>query len=223
MQGLLEFLKTGRPFPPTKVFNWPRTQAKSFPPPPPPAAPPLNMISWNCRRAGGGNTLRVLWHLVKKHKPHCLFLLETKTSSSRINNIRNSLSFTNSEIIEAKGTAGGMVLMWSDDLQLMIDWTSHRIISGVIRGLDGKDSWCLFGCHGTPYRKENATFWNQLESMVLDCDLPWLLRWSEQNHGLIKKIWRKKLVEETPLLKEFCPECRGHWPWLLREKVYLRK
>lgn len=79
----------------------------------------MKIISWNCKGLGKGETVRYLTGLVKKHKSHCVFLMETKGKFENMKRMCEKLGFKNYEIVEAIGKAGGLTLMWTDDINLV--------------------------------------------------------------------------------------------------------
>lgn len=59
--------------------------------------------------------------IVKTHSPNCVFLLEKKSGSNHIEWVCRMLGFNNFKMVEARGIAGGLVLMWTDDVKIEVD------------------------------------------------------------------------------------------------------
>lgn len=55
---------------------------------------------------------------IKGSKPNILFLYETKASKVRMEQVMNSLNFSQFVIIDAKGIAGGLCLMWNANVNV---------------------------------------------------------------------------------------------------------
>ncbi|KAI3889503.1 hypothetical protein MKX03_023617, partial [Papaver bracteatum] len=58
---------------------------------------------------------RVMEQLVKKHKPHIVALLETRTIREHAIEIVKNLGFTSSIVVDPAGFSGGMVLLWNEE------------------------------------------------------------------------------------------------------------
>lgn len=114
----------------------------------------MKVLSWNCRGLENPVVFNVLKILVKKYNPSCIFLCETKGSHSRLSQICSALGFYKAEIVEANGSAGGLCLMWSDDIEMEISWKSDCVIHGDVLGVEGIPIWSLLACYGLPYYRE---------------------------------------------------------------------
>lgn len=74
--------------------------------------PILKIISWNCRRVGNKETLKILKNLINKHNLDYVFLMETKCNYDKMVNIGKSLGFHNVELVETRCYAEGITLFW---------------------------------------------------------------------------------------------------------------
>lgn len=70
---------------------------------------------------------------------------------SKKEKICKTLKFTNFHSVEARGTRGGMVLMWNADTHIQCTQKTKRIIKGQVQETNGAISWNLLACYGTPY------------------------------------------------------------------------
>lgn len=68
-----------------------------------------------------------------KHSPHCLFLIETKSNKLRMQRVAMMLGFKHYEIVEAKGLAGSLALMWIDQLKMNTLWKNDHFICASIQ------------------------------------------------------------------------------------------
>lgn len=165
---------------------------------------PLKILSWNCRGLGKTDTVNFLRCLVKFHCPNCDFLIETKCGAEQMERVARMLGFNNFEIVEARGTAGGLILMWTDDVNIEMEWKSDRIIGCDILDYDRVKRWSIFACHGTPYNSEKRTFWEDFEEVIKNIINHWLIIGdlnevvSQEEKWGAKSVWRKELY-----LKEF--------------------
>lgn len=62
--------------------------------------------------------MNYLKRVVKQKQPDCIFLMETKVNKACMVRVCRSLKFKNLVIMEAKGIAEGITLMWTDDFKI---------------------------------------------------------------------------------------------------------
>lgn len=74
----------------------------------------LNLLSWNYKGLDRAEVISHLKILVNKYEPDNVLLMKTKCSNKKIEGIGRKVRFNNFEFIEAKGSAGGIVLMWRE-------------------------------------------------------------------------------------------------------------
>lgn len=63
----------------------------------------MTCISWNCRGLAAAPTMRELRQLCKAHTPAIVFLMETRASVERVENVRRKLKFSNMFCVDAIG------------------------------------------------------------------------------------------------------------------------
>lgn len=82
---------------------------------------------------------------------------------------QGKLGYHSNLVVEAKGLARGLMMMWCDEIDLVVKWKDNRVICCEIKKVMGLKKWNLFGCYGTPYGGENERFWSNLETEILNC------------------------------------------------------
>ena len=55
----------------------------------------MKWLSWNCRGLGNSRTVRIQYDLLKDRKPDFLFLLETISTTNKIEEFRIKFGFDN--------------------------------------------------------------------------------------------------------------------------------
>lgn len=66
-------------------------------------------------------------------------------------------------MVEARGLAGGLAILWLAGIKLECLWTTERVNCCEVR-YPGKDlAWKLMGVYGTPYRREKEESRNGLK------------------------------------------------------------
>lgn len=100
--------------------------------------------------------------------------METKGSGVKIERLSYKLGFSHWVSVDARGLARGLALLWVEDICLEVKWKNDRCICSEIDGRE-LEKWQLFGCHGTPYISEKATFWEGTKETILQCNVPWII------------------------------------------------
>lgn len=124
------------------------------------------MLFWNYKGMGKSDALIYLKKLVGCHKLDCLFLIETKFDTRKMENICTILKFSNYHILEAKGMGGGIALTWTEDLELHCMHITYRILICDMKERVEGCKWNIVVCYGTPYRKEKQNFWENLGRLL---------------------------------------------------------
>lgn len=101
--------------------------------------------------------------------------LLTKENKERLERVAQNLGFSKVEIVEARGDAGGLALMWTGDVLMECLWKTNRLICCSVKSEGSDFQWKLLGVYGTPYRTEKENFWNGLETIVRKWRESWLL------------------------------------------------
>jgi exonuclease III len=92
----------------------------------------MSVLSWNCRGLGNPGTVQDLHRLVKEKKPDLVFLMETKMINKKCDPIRIKLGFDYLFCVDCVGRSGGLILMWKDNFNVVIQNYSRRHINAVI-------------------------------------------------------------------------------------------
>lgn len=151
------------------VFHWPMRQAESCPF----LANeiPVMELQW----AGNPDTLNALTVLVRKHSPHCIFLIETKSNELKMKHLALRLGFNNYVVVEANGSIGGLTFMWIEDIKISYMWKTDRLKCCSVLDSDLNISSKNLVCYGTPYWGEKENFCSNLDFLVSIWEEPWLL------------------------------------------------
>lgn len=96
--------------------------------------------------------------LVKKHAPQCIFLIETKGSSERLEKITRRLGFDKWKMEKPQGSALGLAMLWHGDFNMDCLWKKDRMVCCEVHPPNGGRAWKLLGVYGTPYRGEKESF-----------------------------------------------------------------
>lgn len=94
----------------------------------PPNPQSLGLLFWNLQGLGDNDIVQAFQNLMQKWDCHCVFLMDTKGSKDRMGKLFRSLGFSNFEIIDARGLAGGLLLMRRADVDLSVIWSIDQVI-----------------------------------------------------------------------------------------------
>ncbi|XP_074376806.1 uncharacterized protein LOC141718321 [Apium graveolens] len=134
----------------------------------------MNYISWNCRGLGNPRAVRVLRDLVKSRKPDFLFLSETLSFSSRINELCSSLGFMHSFAVDRVGRGGGLAIMWRSTVSCTISSSStNHIDVEILHG--SSPQWRLTCFYGYPERERRRDSWDLIRHLSSTSTLPWCI------------------------------------------------
>ncbi|KAL2894806.1 hypothetical protein RDABS01_010715 [Bienertia sinuspersici] len=115
-----------------------------------------------------------LHDLVKQESPHLIFLVETKCFSQEIMRIKRRLGFKNGVMVDARGRAGGLAMMWSDDLDVTLRKMGEKFIDVTIKEASNF-TWRLTGVYGWSEGNQKHKTWNLLQDLGEQNNLPWAI------------------------------------------------
>lgn len=169
----------------------------------------MSLISWNCRGLGGSSTVRALNLLIRKYSPGMLFLCETKAAIERCNRVAAACKMEKMVCVEANGKAGGLCLMWRQEIQVTILSTSKWWIHAKIEHPVFEKSWQLLCVYATPYQHLKEKCWFEITNTVKNIVEPWVLigdlneiiqsneKWGGRNYVGTSKSFLEDFVSNT--------------------------
>lgn len=105
----------------------------------------MNILSYNCRGLGNHRVVGRLNKLLRKEGLELVFLMETKRSVVEMVSVNTKLQFPNTYFVDSVGHAGGLGLLWSDIVEVIIMSASVHYIDCSVKGLFGDDEWRFTG------------------------------------------------------------------------------
>ncbi|CAM8959766.1 unnamed protein product [Rhodiola kirilowii] len=132
----------------------------------------MTALCWNCRGLGGAATVRALANLVRENNPGVIGLIETKAGKIRADRVKVELGFQNNFVVESRGKAGGLMLLWRDFIDLSICSYSDYHIDALI---GGDDSFKVTLFYGHPETHRRAESWNLIWTLNGMIEKPWLI------------------------------------------------
>ena len=131
----------------------------------------MKILGWNCRGICNASTVRALKAQIKRAKPDFIFLSETKALFSRMDSVRRSVNFDHLLVVEAKGSAGGLCMMWKFGWSVSQAEYNKNLIALSI--LDVVGDWLLVGFYGPPYFSKKKKAWENLSALLESHQGPW--------------------------------------------------
>jgi len=129
----------------------------------------MKVLGWNCRGICNAVTVRALKAQINGTSPDFIFLCETKASASRMVNVTNLIKFVDMRVVEAKGSTGGICVMWKSGLMCQqVEYNKNLI---TIKVSDSICSWLLVGFYGPPYLSKKQKAWGNLMALLELCQL----------------------------------------------------
>ena len=164
----------------------------------------MSVLAWNCRGLGASPAIRTVTKVVKQKNSMVIFLVETKASIDRMKGFQNKLGFTQGITVLSDGRSGGLVLLWREGTYICFKSCSHSHINVVVNGEGSKSPWRFIGFYGHPDTEKRYTSWQLLETLNVQCSLPWLVcgDFNEIVHPDEKMGWKERDAEQMSAFRE---------------------
>lgn len=138
----------------------------------------IKTIAWNCQGLGNfykPETYSSLHDLLNRENQDIIFISETKQQTDNVEKILRKINVHNYWIVPPRGTAGGLILAWKDNVNLTIlDYTDNQINARVFDQTINSH-WIFTGFYGIPYRPNKIDSWNMKRSMASTITEPWII------------------------------------------------
>ena len=133
----------------------------------------MRILGWNCQGICNASTARALRATIRAQNPDFVFLCETKVfDDDRLKKLAVSIGFSEQLIVNAKGKASGVCLLWSSALDVEVLEFNSQTIAVVVN--DVLCSWALIGFYGPPYQAKRRKAWENLHVLLQSLNCPWI-------------------------------------------------
>jgi hypothetical protein len=129
----------------------------------------MNLICWNCRGVGrtlGSNKMQYLANLMTSTNAKVTFISETLSSKINSHDLVNRFPISDCFVVPAEGRAGGLWVMWLDDIKLDIIHSSQNVILASVVNTSTNFSFLLVCVYGDPHHRKNKDIWKLIEEFV---------------------------------------------------------
>ncbi|CAM8880259.1 unnamed protein product [Rhodiola kirilowii] len=130
----------------------------------------MKLVCWNCRGVGGPRAVRSICDVVNTHRPSILGLLETKKADGNWDELRCRLGFKGCLSVRSRGKAGGLALLWKDDVGVDLKSFSYSHIDVWVKG---EEEFFLTVFYGNPRVQDRIQSWNLLRKLRRDEGQAW--------------------------------------------------
>lgn len=134
----------------------------------------MNLLSWNCRGLGNHRAVRVLSELIKTHRPDFLFLSETLSLNSKIEELSSKLGFYKWYSVDKVDRAGGLAIFWRHTMKCVVLDSSQNHIDVNVSENNGL-AWRLTCYYGFPERERRRQAWDFIRLLASKSPLPWCI------------------------------------------------
>ncbi|CAN0847201.1 hypothetical protein LINGRAHAP2_LOCUS4847 [Linum grandiflorum] len=112
--------------------------------------------------------------MIRFHKPHVVFLMETKLKKNGVEVLKHKLGFDKGDEVAAIGRSGGLCILWKQEIDLVVKSKSENFIDAEIREGDSRRKWRFTGVYGWSKHQDHHRTWSLLRSLHNGSDNPWL-------------------------------------------------
>lgn len=124
----------------------------------------MKIISWNCQGLGNPLTIQELRALIALERPSIVFLMETKNKATKVESICKKLQFQNLFLENPMGIAGGLALMWNEEVTLTVQRSSKHFIHVQCIESARNLSMQITFIHASTHLGERIQLWQQLKT-----------------------------------------------------------
>ena len=132
----------------------------------------MKLLDWNCRGIYNASTIRDLKAQIKGVRPDLIFLSETKALVSRMDFVKSSIGFDNMLVVEAKGKAVGLCVMWKNGFLVREVEYNKNLIAVTVS--DSVCEWLMVGFYGLSYFSKKRKGWENLMARLESYPGPWM-------------------------------------------------
>lgn len=132
----------------------------------------MNLIAWNYRGLGTPQAVHEVRKIVNRFSPNILFLCETKKTKKEMEWIRVKLGFTSCFSVDSIGRSGGLAVLWTMDVNMVLQSFSRSHIDMVVSFNVDLNPWRFIGFYGEPDHTKRDSSWRLMRQLASSSNLP---------------------------------------------------
>ncbi|XP_074352491.1 uncharacterized protein LOC141691620 [Apium graveolens] len=134
----------------------------------------MKLLGWNCRGLGNPRAVRVLSDLLKARNPDFVFLSETISDASRIENLRVKFGFSQCFSVDRVGRSGGLAIFWKRHVDCeFLSYSQNHV--DVVFKINNMHDWRMSCFYGFPERSRRSASWDFIRMLANKSPLPWCI------------------------------------------------
>ena len=118
---------------------------------------------WNCQGVGSPLTIPQLREVNNLFSPSMVFLSETKNRTKYMEKVKNILRFDEMVVVEAMNKAGGMALLWKDEVKILEVLTTAFTIEAHVEDAEVNSDWWFIGIYASCDNQIRKQQWQVIE------------------------------------------------------------
>ena len=109
----------------------------------------MKVLVWNCQGVGSPLTIPQLREVNNLSSPNMIFLCETKNKKKYLEKVKNMLRFDECAVAEAMNKAGGMALLWKEEVTVKEVLMSAFTIEAHVEDQEANIDWWFIGLYAS--------------------------------------------------------------------------
>lgn len=132
----------------------------------------MKIMGWNKQGIRNASTVGALRAQIKRERIDIIFLCETKALEKRMDEVIVFVGLSNKLVVDAKGIAGGLCLMWKVGTSVNLVEFNKNLIAVTISDVLCK--WILVCFYKPPYESKKKKAWVNLMALLESLQDPWV-------------------------------------------------
>ena len=132
----------------------------------------MKILGWNYRGICNASIVRALKAQIKGTRLDILFLFETKAKVVCMESVKISLKFDHFVVVEAKGKAGALCMLWKQGISVSKVTFEENLIAFKI--LYAIYEWLFVGFYSPLYYSKKKKAWESLIGLLESFQGPWV-------------------------------------------------
>lgn len=174
----------------------------------------IKVLNWNVRGLGSVRKVNVVRDVIRTSRCDVVCLQETKCNSYDLNlymSLLPSFFEPNCVALHAIGTAGGCLVAWKREFELLSSWATRHTVTAILQRTTTGDIIAVTSVYGPSQDDLKIPFIGELKNLADAIDKPWIMagdfnivRWlidhSADYRGMDIMCLFNDLVRETGLI-----------------------